>query len=349
MGTIAFESFESTFQILNPFKDFAPDDHRVEVRKDPLLGTTSVHNPFLKDKAKVFFGDNDPELLKKLVEESAKNCIFCGDFVEKSTARYPDAIIPGGRIKVGEAVLFANLFSLGKYHPVIALSKAHFLRPSEFSPELIGNGFKATRRFLDMAYDEDPSALYASVNANYLFPAGASLVHPHLQMMITTIAYSYQAQLIDASAAYFQKNGSSYFMDLVETEKMTNARYIAQKGAWHWLAAYSPMGTNEIMAVHERETDFGRLTESDISDLSDGISRVLACYEGLGHLSFNYTLYSMREGARSEGFRCLFKIINRQNLYPNYRNDDYFLQKMLHSELIILLPEDLTRKAKEYF
>jgi len=35
----------------------------------------------------------------------------------------------------------------------------------------------------------------------------------------------------------------------------------------------------------------------------------------------------------------LLKIINRQNLYPNYRNDDYFLQKLLQSELIIDLPE----------
>ena len=39
----------------------------------------------------------------------------------KNTARYPSDIAPSGRIKVGEAVLFANLFSVGKYHPVVSL------------------------------------------------------------------------------------------------------------------------------------------------------------------------------------------------------------------------------------
>jgi len=45
--------------------------------------------------------------------------------------------------------------------------------------------------------------------------------------------------------------------------------------------------------------------------------------------------------------RCVFKIISRQNLYPNYRTDDYFLQKMLQSELIFNLPEDLAEQLRK--
>ena len=45
----------------------------------------------------------------------------------------------------------------------------------------------------------------------------------------------------------------------------------------------------------------------------------------------------------------MVKIVNRQNLYPNYRNDDYFLQKMLRTELVLNLPEELAGKAKVYF
>jgi len=41
--------------------------------------------------------------------------------------------------------------------------------------------------------------------------------------------------------------------------------------------------------------------------------------------------------------------VNRQNLYPNYRNDDYFLQKLLQTELILNLPEDLASEARKYF
>ena len=137
MAAIQFERHGSTFRILNPFNNFAEEEHRVEVRKDPLLGDTSVYNPYLKDKAKAFFGQNDAELIARLVEDTAKACIFCGDSVRQKTARYPDDIVSGGRIEEGEAVLFANLFSLATYHPVIALSKAHCLKLSEFGPGML--------------------------------------------------------------------------------------------------------------------------------------------------------------------------------------------------------------------
>ena len=89
MGNIAFEKSSSTFTILNPFNNFDPEAQSVEVRKDPLLGDTSVYNPFLKDKARAFFGPNDPELVQTLARESAKNCIFCPESVASKTARYP--------------------------------------------------------------------------------------------------------------------------------------------------------------------------------------------------------------------------------------------------------------------
>ncbi len=349
MSGIAFESLSSEFTIKNPYKDFFEEQHRVEVRKDPLLGDTSIYNPFLKDKARFFFGDNDPELIRKLADESSGTCIFCGERIEKNTPRYPSNLLPEGRIRVGEALLFPNLFSIGKYHPVVSLSKAHFLKLSEFSPELLGNGLAAASQFLTRVYTTDSSVPYSVINANYLFPAGASLVHPHLQMLITPVAYSYHGRLSEACDTYYQKSGSCYHADLIDAEKKEGLRYIAQQGGWHWMTAFSPMGSNEVIAVHEGEGDFALLADADIRSLSDGISKVLSFYEDLGHLSFNYSIFSLRKSHPKEGFRCLLKIINRQNLYQNYRNDDYFLQKMLQSELIINLPEELAGKLRALF
>ncbi len=349
MAKIKFDTIESNFKVLNPFHNFAEELHTVEVRKDPLLGDISIYNPFLKDKAKFFFGENDFDLIKKLVDGSVKTCIFCNDRIEKSTAKYTPDIIPEGRIKLGEATLFANLFSVGKYHPVVSLCKAHFLGLSEFSPELIKNGLGTAQRFLNVIYNHDLSVLFATINANYLLPAGASLVHPHLQMLITPVAYSYQARLIEAMSTYYEKNSSSYFSDLIEEEKKTASRYVVQRGSWHWLTAFSPMGTNEVIAVHEKESDFGLILETDIRDLAFGISKVLTFYESLGHLSFNLSLFSVRKSLPDYGFRCLLKMVTRQNLYTNYRNDDYFLQKMLQSELIFNLPEEMASQLREFF
>ncbi len=348
MPKIAFERFESRFSILNPFNNFTEEEHVVEVRKDPLLGDTSIYNPYLKDKAKAFFGQNDEELIRKLAEETAGSCIFCGENARQKTARYPDELLPGGRLEQGEAVLFANLFSLAAYHPVIVLSKAHFLRPSEMTPQLLADGFHAARMFLNDVYQRDVTLSFATVNCNYLQPAGASLVHPHMQMLVSPVPYSYHARMLTGVTDYLLKNGTQYFADFLEEEARTGERYIARRGAWHWLTSFSPVGSNDIMAVHDEEGDLGRIPVRDLRDLSEGISRVLAMLERRGNLSFNFTFYSAR-GGETIGFRSIFRVVTRQNLYPNYRNDDYFLQKMLQSELIFTLPEDLANEARACF
>lgn len=349
LSGIRFDSNKSNAVFLNPFNGFSEETQTVEVRRDPLLGDKSVYNPALKDKVKFFFGDCDKDLINKLVEESARTCIFCGENVEKNTPRYQQNLVPEGRLKIGEAILFSNLFPIAKYHSVISLSKAHFLNLSEFSPEIIGNGLRVAQQFVNNVYKHDKDASFVAVNANYLFPAGATLVHPHLQMLISPTAYSYHDRLIQACRSYFQEYGSEYYPDLIEQEKGIGSRYIAQRGGWHWLASFSPMGNNEIAAVHEKENDFGELDDSDLAKLASGISKVLALYESLGHLSFNYSIYSARNPFSAKGFRCILKMISRQNLYPNYRNDDYFLQKLLQTELIINLPEELAEKMRKLF
>ncbi len=348
MSKIQFESTESPLTILEPSKEFAESQHTVVVRKDPLLGDTSIYNPFLRDKVKLFFGESDPELIRQLIGSSGKACFFCGESVTRNTPRYPLALVADGRIRSGEAILFPNLFSIAKYHAITALSEAHFLALSEFTPACLTDGLSVNQEFLKAVYRDDPSAQYAIVCANYLFPAGASIVHPHIQTLVSPVAYSYHSRLITACRAYYRENGSVYHADLVAAEKKTGLRYIARRGRWHWIAAFSPMGSNEVLAIHEQEADFSRLTQEDIRDLGDGISRVLGFYGTLGHLSFNYALYSLRS-AGEEGIRCLIKMITRQNLYMNYRNDDYFLQKLLQSELIITLPEELTMKMRQFF
>lgn len=349
MSEIDFETSDLHPGFLNPFGDFREETHTVQVRRDPLLGDVSLYNPRLKEKVKFFFGDVDAGLIAKMAEESARGCIFCPERREANTPRFPPDLIPEGRIRIGEAELFPNLFPVAGYHAVIVLSRAHFLPLSGFTPGIIFDGLKVARRFVDAVYQRDESAAFVAVNANYLFPAGATLVHPHLQLIVNPFALSYQARLHDACRRYQHTHGTGYFSDLTEQEEKRGARSVARTGGWHWLTAFSPTGNNEVIAVHQAAWDFAAISEADLMHLADGISRVLACYETLGHLSFNYSLLSVRQSSSPEGFRCLLKIISRQNPYPNYRNDDYFLQKLLQAEVIVNLPEELAARLRGFF
>ena len=61
----------------------------------------------------------------------------------------------------------------------------------------------------------------------------------------------------------------------------------------------------------------------------------------MGISTFNFSIYSGRFGAGDDSFRCFLRVVSRQNVYANYRTDDYFLQKMLRNELILTPPEVL--------
>jgi galactose-1-phosphate uridylyltransferase len=348
MGAIVFESVTSTLAIHNPLEGFALQEQRVEVRRDPLLGDTSVLNRFQQTKTG-FFGENDRAFIAQLVEKSAASCIFCAERLGRTTARYPDEFIPGGRLTRGEATLLPNLFALGAYHPVVVLSKAHFLELGGFTPTLIADGFDAAREFIDRAHRRDPDAVFTAIGANYLLPAGASQIHPHLQMLVTPVAFTHHERLLRACRLHHERHGASCLDDLVLEERRLRQRFIAQLGGWSWIAAYAPRGNNEILAVHETEQDFAALAGEDVQALAAGISKVLGFYGGLGLLCFNYAIFSVRREAPAAGFRCCLRIISRQNLSPAYRNDDYFLQKLLDSDVIATVPEELAERLRPEF
>jgi galactose-1-phosphate uridylyltransferase len=348
MGAIVFESTTSSSLLCNPLNGFALEEHTVEVRRDPILGDTSVLNRYQANKTG-FYGENDREFIARLVEKSAETCVFCGERLESRTARYPDDLIPGGRLTRGEATLLPNLFALGAYHPVVVLARAHFLELAGFTPALLADGYGAAREFLHRAQRRDPAAAYTAIGANYLLPAGASLIHPHLQMLVTPVPYTRHERLLRACRRHHERHGSSCLDELAREERRLGQRFVAHLGGWNWMAAFAPQGCNEILAVHESEQDFAALPEEDVLALAAGIAKVLGFYGELGLLSFNYAILSVRRGVAAEGFRCCVRIVNRQNLQPAYRNDDYFLQKLLQADAIVTPPEELAQRLRPHF
>jgi galactose-1-phosphate uridylyltransferase len=345
MAEIEFKRREDRFALLNPLKGFAPDTQTVEVRVDPLLGHTSVYNPLVEAGFKMFVGTADRELVERLRVESAPHCFFCPDRIA-GVARFPEDFVAEGTIRVGESVLFPNLFTLARHHAVATVAHAHFLEPQAFTPGLLRDAFTGAQRYVAAVYAHDPEANDVSVNANYLFPAGASLMHPHFQVIVTAEPYTHQARLLEACRAYRVRHASAYHPDLVATERRLGERYAGQTGAWHWLAAYAPMGSNEVLGVHGQAGDFAALPETDLDGLAQGLSAVLRTYGRLGYLSFNFSLLARRAPAPADGFHCLIRCVTRQNPYPNYRTDDFFLQKGLQAELVLMRPEALAAEVR---
>jgi UDPglucose--hexose-1-phosphate uridylyltransferase len=337
---------KSTFH--NPLMNNNVDTQELEIRRDPLTGVQSVFNPRLEDKVAMFICGCDIALVEKMARESEPRCFLCGDRWQAMTPTYPADVVPTGRIQVGQAVLFPNIFPAGQIHAVIRVGEKHYVPLSEFDPARVGEAFEASLMLAE-CLSTDQSVRCLTINGNYLGPAGASIAHPHFQVMGGDLPFSYLESIFALSEKYYQANRSCYWTDLVEVEKAKGERYLGATGPVEWIAAFSPQGTNEIVGVLPQRTNFLEMDDKDVKGLAAGMVKALKGYADMGISTFNFAVYSGPFGRRDESVRCFMRIISRQNVYENYRTDDYFLQKLLRNELILTTPEALANNMRRVF
>jgi len=324
------------------------ETQEIEIRRDPLTGRQSVFNPGFEGKA-ALSPPSDRVLMERLARESEPKCFLCGDRWKRMTPAFPEKTVPGGRIVVGESVLFPNLFPVSQVHAVIRVGARHYLPLEDFSPAPIEEAFRAAREFTEHLSRSEEAITFLTISGNHLSPAGASIFHPHFQMLGSDIPFTHVEEMLSLSAAYRRKHGTSYWTDLGEKEQELGVRFIARTGSVNWITGFSPQGTNEVLGILPDKRDFLEIQVEDFSELARGFSAVLHGYASLGISTFNFTLYSGPTGAEDDSFRCFLSVISRQNFCENYRTDDYYLQKLLRNEIIMTTPENLASSLRKHF
>ena len=349
MGKIHFESWRQTAFFHNPLKDGQLDTQEIEVRIDPLTRHQSTFNPGLEGKMSILFPETDYAYLEQRAEATRGQCFLCDDRWRTATPTYSTDILPEGRLQRGEVALFPNLFPVSAFHAVVKVGDRHFRLPNEISADLLEDAFTVSIESFRQYHRRHPSIRYFTINANFLLPAGASIIHPHLQLLGSPFPGTYQELLLEKGLDYYKTHGSCYWTDLAEEEKALGERLIAQIGGSTWFAAYAPGGANEINGVWTERSHFLEWGPEEIRQMADGLSRALCAYHDMKFSSFNFSCFSGPVDSSLPEFRCLLRLVNRQNAMPHHRTDDYYFQKLLKNEIIIQRPEKLAAFLKGYF
>ena len=346
---IQFERHTEAAAFFSPLAGMEFAEDRIEVRTDPLTGMTAIASAGLEAKEEMFLGKTDWAYTDLLVARSREGCFFCPEKVLESTPRYPDALVPGGRLERGRALVFPNLFPLAAVHAVVTFPEKHFLRPSEFTPSLLEEGLGAALDFSRRAAAFSPRTTYIAVCCNHMLPGGASLVHPHLQVFGGETV-PWQVKLYwDRSAAWLDRYGESYWQTLVDQEQVAGDRYVWGAAGVHWLVPFAPAGAREALAVVPAAGRLTDLGDDHIAALASGLSRILTWYEDEGLSAFNFTLSGGPLDGRETGFPVVARVIARTAFKQDYRTDDYFLQKQLGGELMFAAPEEMAAQLRTLF
>jgi len=345
---IEFNKTVKQAKIRSPLKNFEEETITFEYRTDPLTGrNTTVIKSMLGYVGK--FLASDTELLNSLVEKTRAACPFCPESVLAKTPMFPKEFLPEGRIFRGEATVVPNLLGHAEQSVLAVLGKKHHLTLSEFTPKLLTDGFKGAVEYLKRLSEVDASVRYPAFVFNYLPPAGSSIFHPHMQILVRDRPFYLVDLMLERSRAYFAANGTSFWSDLLKKER-NGERYLFGGSGVEWLVPFAPLrGMNEVQAVVLGKSSLLELDEAHWRGVAEGISKILRFYNSQGYNSFNIILVSGPMNEHLDYFDVNLRIISRPGIQQWSFTDAWAAPYLLWDGEAVEEPEIFAEKARSVF
>lgn len=338
---VAFKKIHDRTRQLNPQKDFTPEEIPFEIRFDPLTGQTGrvFDLPFTPPAV--------PDLQEIVKRSREIFCPFCPDAIEKITPHYPEPLVPEGRIKVGDAILFPNILPLDRYTGIAVLSGTHYVPMEELTPDTMQDAFRAVLLFVNRVAEYDPDVQYFNINWNYMPQAGSSLVHPHIQVNCGVMPTNQFRLQLDASREYYDRHKALFWDDFLQAERSAGERFVAERGSTAWFLNFVPQTiVPDLGCIFTKHDSLISLEDRDLRDFLRGLSSALQYIREEGFFSFNVAIFFVRGSAH---FRAHARVCPR-TLLREIGNSDHTYYQALHREPCAHCPpESCLEKVKEIF
>jgi UDPglucose--hexose-1-phosphate uridylyltransferase len=329
--------------ILDPSNNMELKSIPSEIRFDPLTGRSARICHFMKLKWE------KPDF-EKLIKGTESRCPFCPDKVLKITPSFPKDIIPEGRLFSDDMILFPNLAPYDSLSAVATLGARHFIPMKDIKADLIAKGFNLAMDFFQKIDKlNHPESVYHLINWNYMPAAGSSLIHPHLQVFVTSSAPNLMRQELEAAKTYMTEHKSNYWDDLIDMEIEKNKRFLGKIGRTAWLTSYAPMGVaGDVLGIVENVRSTLDLTKDDIFDIAEGLTHIMAAYDEMGIYNFNMNFFT---GSKSDEF-ARFHILFSPRTFFNQAlgaTDVGAIRNLYNETLCMAFPEEINQMIKGFF
>jgi UDPglucose--hexose-1-phosphate uridylyltransferase len=140
----------------------------------------------------------------------------------------------------------------------------------------------------------DPRVIHITIFKNHGLDAGASLAHPHSQLIATPVIPSQVRQRLFEALRHYDDVGECMFCHMVEREVEDQTRVVIKSErfvAMEVFASSTPFATYIFPLRHM--ASFGDISEMEIADLGRVLRTLLAkIYVGLGNPDLNFMVRS---------------------------------------------------------
>jgi len=179
------------------------------------------------------------------------------------------------------------------YHEVIVESPVHNTCAALESSTSLARVFQA---FIHRAWEvqNDPRIEYILLFKNHGRQAGASLRHPHAQMIALPMVPNEVRVRADTARTHFDEVGRCAFCEMLEQERADGRRIVLESNhfvAFSPYAAFSPFHLWILPKTHT--ASFLHTTPEEIADLAEVLRTLLRMlYVGLNNPDLNYVIRS---------------------------------------------------------
>ncbi|MBN1899773.1 galactose-1-phosphate uridylyltransferase [Candidatus Sumerlaeota bacterium] len=205
--------------------------------------------------------------------------------------KFPVLRIEGDLLRRGEG-MFDHISGIGA-HELIVDSPVHSLTLEDYDAEQIFRILSAYKIRLD-DLKKDARLRYGLVFKNFGMEAGASLRHPHSQLIALPIIPKNVKEELSSCRDYYELKERCLFCDIISDEMEHNKRIILESERHIALAPYASRFPFEICILPKKhEACFTRIGEKELKDLASLMDNILEALDrSLSSPPFNYMLHS---------------------------------------------------------
>ncbi len=284
-----------------------------ELRRDPLVRRWVVFSPERKQRPQdyaapatpatavdSFTAGNEhltpPEVFAIRPASTAPNSP--GWQVRVVPNRFPALRIEGDLHPEGVGI-YDRMNGIGA-HEVIIETPDPGLALEEQSPEGVANVLKAYRsRIVDLSRDMRFRSLLIFKNVGPW--AGATLKHPHSQLIALPVVPRNLHDKLDASREHYRQKERNLFEDILRAEQKEGARIVYENNAFAAFCPYASRMPFELCVMPKRQNaHFHRSDDHELELLADALRVVLKrLNKGLGQPSYNLMIHTAPLGESS--------------------------------------------------
>ncbi len=279
-----------------------------ELRQDPLVGRWVIfatertrrphdfldhHNQTTEPKINPFAEGNEnltpPEIFAIRAPNTKPN--GPGWKVRVVPNKFPVLRIEGTMEKEGDGI-YDRMSGIGAHEVVIETPK-HDEQLEEQSLEGVANVVECYRvRLIDLF--KDSRFRYVLLFKNFGRDAGATLSHPHSQIIATPVTPKVIKEKLHGAQKYFEQKERNIFSDILRQELKDSRRVVYQNASFVCFCPYASRFPFELTIMPRRQIpDFHRIEPQEVLQLADVLKvALLKLRRGLNQPQYNFLVHT---------------------------------------------------------